>query len=147
MFLKVNAPHVVHETIDGETILLDLRIGIYYSLDDNGSVLWNFLAAAGDGGSAADILAAAAIEREKTIREGVSIFVKQLLAENLLVEDGESRGDETGIPENLVESLRSVADSFKTPVIQKYSDMQDLLMLDPIHDVEQEGWPEPKDEE
>ncbi len=147
MFLKVNAPHVVHETIDGETILLDLRTGIYYSLDDNGSVLWNFLASAGDAGGAADILAATAIDREKAIREGVSIFVKQLLAENLLVEDGESRGDETGIPDNLAESLRSVAKSFNPPVIQKYSDMQDLLMLDPIHDVDQEGWPEPKDEE
>ena len=28
------------------------------------------------------------------------------------------------------------------PVLNKYSDMQDLLLLDPIHDVDEEaGWP------
>ena len=147
MLVKVNAPHVVHETIDGETILLDMRTGMYYSLDKHGSVLWDFIAATGDPGMGADILAGAAPDREQEVREGVGLFVKQLLAETLLLEDGQA-GDETpGAPENIADALLAVAGSFKAPVMQKYADMQDLLMLDPIHDVDQEGWPQPKDEE
>ena len=31
---------------------------------------------------------------------------------------------------------------FSTPVLETYTDMQDLLTLDPIHDVDpQQGWP------
>ena len=30
---------------------------------------------------------------------------------------------------------------FEEPKLEKYSDMEDLLLLDPIHDVEDEGWP------
>jgi hypothetical protein len=29
-------------------------------------------------------------------------------------------------------------------VIRKYEDMQDLLLIDPFHDVPEEGWPERK---
>jgi len=143
----VNAPHVVHETIDGETILLDMRTGMYYSLDEHGSVLWDFIAATGEPDEAVRLLAGAAPDREQEVREGIGLFVKQLLAENLLVEDGQAREEDTGATETLTGALREAAGSFKAPVIQKYSDMQDLLMLDPIHDVDQEGWPEPKDEE
>ena len=30
------------------------------------------------------------------------------------------------------------------PVLEKYTDMQELLLLDPIHDVEEAGWPKAK---
>jgi hypothetical protein len=28
-------------------------------------------------------------------------------------------------------------------VLQKYTDMADLLLLDPIHEVDEQGWPQP----
>jgi hypothetical protein len=31
--------------------------------------------------------------------------------------------------------------SFTHPQLQKYTDMQELLLLDPIHEVEESGWP------
>ena len=31
--------------------------------------------------------------------------------------------------------------AYRTPVLSIYTDMQDLLLLDPIHDVDQAGWP------
>ena len=33
---------------------------------------------------------------------------------------------------------------FEPPTLSKYKDMQDMLLLDPVHDVEEAGWPEPK---
>jgi hypothetical protein len=32
---------------------------------------------------------------------------------------------------------------FNPPSLNKYSDMQELLLLDPIHDVDDAGWPKP----
>jgi len=32
---------------------------------------------------------------------------------------------------------------FQMPVVERYTDMADLLLLDPIHDVNAEGWPHP----
>ena len=30
---------------------------------------------------------------------------------------------------------------FVTPTLSRYTEMQDLLLLDPIHDVDDSGWP------
>jgi hypothetical protein len=30
------------------------------------------------------------------------------------------------------------------PVLERYTDMQELLFLDPIHDVDESGWPHRK---
>ena len=35
---------------------------------------------------------------------------------------------------------------FQSPEIQKFTDMEDLLLIDPIHEVDEEaGWPNIKD--
>ena len=31
--------------------------------------------------------------------------------------------------------------AFEKPVIEKFSDMQEMLLLDPIHEVSEMGWP------
>ena len=30
---------------------------------------------------------------------------------------------------------------FEFPIIEKFTDMQELLLLDPIHEVDEKGWP------
>ena len=146
MRVKVNDPHVVHETIEGETILLDLRTGMYYSLDETGSALWDFLATTGDPGMAVEVLAGEAEMPESYFREGVDAFVNKLVVEGLLLVV-ESLESATEPPENLIATLRARAKPFEHPIMEKYADMQDLLLLDPIHDVDEAGWPEPKEDE
>jgi hypothetical protein len=36
---------------------------------------------------------------------------------------------------------------FHAPGLQAFQDMQDMLALDPIHDVEAAGWPVPRPED
>jgi hypothetical protein len=31
--------------------------------------------------------------------------------------------------------------AFQPPTLRKYTDMQDLLLIDPIHEVDDLGWP------
>jgi hypothetical protein len=34
--------------------------------------------------------------------------------------------------------------TFEPPLLEKYTDMQDLVLLDPVHEVDSTGWPAPK---
>lgn len=145
--LKVNHPNVVHETIDGETILLDLKSGYYYSMDGSGSLIWDYLAVTGDRESLLKILREANAAQTVTINSSVNAFISQLLKEGVLFEDGTGNPANASDPTDLVDQLKSAAVDFVQPKLNKYADMQDLLLLDPIHDVDEVGWPEPKDEE
>ncbi len=141
--LKVNTPNVVHETIDGEAILLDLNTGNYFSLDGLGAVVWEFIDKHGNWVKALEIMKSANVGQEKSVTEVVTNFVEQLCAEKLLVPlNDESRDD---ISQEIASQLAAVAHSFASLRINKYSDMQDLLLLDPIHEVDEKGWPESRD--
>jgi hypothetical protein len=139
--LHVNTPHVVHETIDGETILIHLGSGTYYSLDSVGSEVWVALAVAG---TSREQLFVAANERftgsPDAIEKGLSDLLENLLNEGLLVED------EVGtIPDSPTFAPGSVA--FAAPVLDIYTDMQEFMLVDPLHDVDEvAGWPHAKRE-
>lgn len=145
--LKVNTPGVVHETIDGETILLDLKSGYYYSMDGSGSAIWDYLALTGNRESLMSIMCEANTAQASVIEESLAIFIEQLLKEGLLVEDGSDKSSNTIDAASFEDQLKSAAGSFIPPRLNKYADMQDLLLLDPIHDVDEAGWPEPKDDQ
>jgi hypothetical protein len=49
---------------------------------------------------------------------------------------------QTEINNELKNKLILAARDYKIPVLNKYTDMQELLLLDPIHDVNAQGWPE-----
>jgi hypothetical protein len=144
-FLKVNEPNVVHETIDGEAILLDLNTGNYFSLDGAGAAIWDYIAAKGDWSKAIELMTGENPGQKETIAATVEKFIKELIEEKLLVpvNDGALFSSEKN--ENPEAELKNAAVNFKAPVVNKYSDMQDLLLLDPIHDVDEKGWPEAQD--
>jgi hypothetical protein len=142
--LHVNASHVVHETIDGETILIHLGSGSYYSLDGVGSEVWVAVAA----GASKEQLVAASNERftgdPVEVEMGLSNLVTDLLREGLLVED-DGEGDGESIPDSLTFPPGKVA--FTAPVLHIYTDMQEFMLVDPLHDVDQvAGWPHAKTE-
>jgi hypothetical protein len=134
----VNAPHVVHETIDGETILIHLGNGSYYSLDGAGSEVWVLLAA----GVSTEELFEAATDRflgdRSEVETGLSSLLAELLREGLLVEGtAKAAADSFRFPPGQV--------PFVVPVLQVYTDMQEFMLVDPLHDVDEVvGWPHAK---
>ena len=140
--LKVNSPNVVHETIDGETILLDLNTGNYYSLDGTGALIWEFIDKTGNWGKAIEIMSAENLEQSDVIASAIRQFAEELVAEKLLT--GSEDEIEPSDVSELENQLREIAGNFKAPALNKYTDMQDLLLLDPIHEVDEKGWPESK---
>jgi len=135
--LTVNAPHVVHETIDGEAILIHLVTGTYYSLDGTGAELWGALTAGADQ----DLLLAAARERydgdPDEVTDAVSELARQLLGDGLLVESEPRQIEGPLFPAGRVQ--------FATPVLHTYTDMQEFMLVDPLHEVDEAaGWPHAK---
>jgi hypothetical protein len=134
--LRVNRTHAVYETIDGETILIHLGTGTYYSLDGAGSEAWEFLAR----GATRDALLAAGRERYEgdplEIEMGLSGLVDELLREELLIDL------DTAVDEETQARLPVGQVPFAVPVLQAYTDMQEFMLVDPLHEVDVvAGWP------
>jgi Coenzyme PQQ synthesis protein D (PqqD) len=129
-----HARKTVHETLDGETIVIHLDSGSYYSLTGSGSEIWALL---GTGGSVADIcneLARRHARSESEIRADVDNFIAELEREALVECDG--------APTTALAAPTVVAiGTWEPPRLERYDDMRDFLMVDPIHEVDETGWP------
>jgi hypothetical protein len=132
-FLRINAPDVVSETIDGETVIIDLYKGLYYNLNPLGSLIWTLIEAGQARSSILTTLQTQYATWDTAAQASVEQLFDRLIAEELVVPDGEAQGQP--------QSGMNLPAEFEAPVLYKYADMQDLLALDPIHDVDETGWP------
>lgn len=141
---KINTPAIAHETIDGEVVMVNLNNGSYYSTDKVGAVIWNLI---DQGMTVKQIIEL--IEREYSgksldIERDVSELLAELQEEELIIAI-DAAGDDK-LPNNVLSDDHWLVGNraFEKPALQKFTDMQDLLLLDPIHDVDEMGWPDPK---
>lgn len=139
MRYKINAPLVIAEKVAEEVIILNMQTGKYYSAQGLGAVIWEML-------SNAYTLEEAVAEVSKqfnsipnTLQEDISQLLTQLQEDLLLVESDVSS------PIATIEL--SAIETYTTPEIATYTDMEALLLLDPVHEVSTKGWPQQKDSE
>jgi hypothetical protein len=140
MTYRVNVPSVVHQTIDGETVVINLARGFYYSLEGSGAEVWSGIT---QGMGDAEIVGFVreTYEGEADLLEaGVRGLLDELRAEDLIVRDetDASQGPRPGADAPQASARRP----FAPPLLRKYSDLHDLLLLDPVHRVDEAGWPE-----
>jgi biotin carboxylase len=73
------------------------------------------------------------------IEAEVSRFLQELELEQLVVAaDGDASGESSAAELHAVEKRRV----FAPPRVEKYTDMQDIILLDPVHEVGAAGWPQ-----
>lgn len=123
--LTANRPDVLDEVFDGEAVLVNLATGRYFALSRSATSVWSTIAAGTDWATLQD--AAPASEPE------LLAFTHALVREQLLILDGELPALPTELPEP----------SPTAPTFEVFTDMEDLLKLDPIHDIDLDGdgWP------
>lgn len=135
---QINTAFVVYELFDDdEAAVINLKSGAYYSLDAIGAELWTLF----ESGATTGEVVEEALRRYDgslaAIIDAVNTFVAALEAEELIslvpISDPVSmaRRDELPVPKV----------PFRAPVIERFTDMQELLLLDPIHEVGDAGWP------
>lgn len=137
---RINEPDVVSETIDGETVVVSLLTGAYYSLNGSAPQIWSFVSQGLNIEQMADALTDRFKEDRDTIHKQVSDFIAALQTESLIVlRESDAAQHESG-QESIPDA--QLPQAYEPPALQKFSDMQELLLLDPIHDVDtQAGWP------
>ena len=142
---RVNRPRVISESFDNEVVVVDLKAGCYYSLDKVGHDVWNLVESGTSVSEAVVRISQRYSAPYATVEDSVTKLIAQLQQEGLILPALADEG--TGCPALKAEpqDVVSVSDRpFEAPVLQKYTDMQDLLMLDPIHEVDETGWPHRK---
>jgi hypothetical protein len=138
---RINTPTVTHETIDGEAVIINLDSGNYYSLVEAGSFVWALVEKRASGSEVQDLLQQTYEGDAGDINRGAQELLAQLQQENLIVPvDGAAAVDLTEV---MPSSNGHGKPAFNAPSLNKFSDMQELLLLDPIHDVDEAGWPKP----
>lgn len=127
---RINSPGVIHETIDDEVVIINLDKGHYYSLDGCGAWIWKALVT----GMPSTTIAGAFNGEQETIGVAIGELVAELESEGLIVpaDAGAAIGE-----------LEAPTAPFEEVKLQRYSDMEELLLLDPIHEVDEQGWPHP----
>ncbi len=138
---RVNQPKTVFESFGDETVLVNLDTGFYYSLQGCGG---RVLAEIEQGRSVEAIVDS--LQREFSgdpafIEEQTTSFIAELAAESVLLPRDTGTGADFGHHSSEADGGSVGRLPFQPPTIEKFSDMQDLLLLDPIHEVDEMGWP------
>src|SRR4051812_8559013 len=137
---SIDVRRVVHETIEGETILINLLSGNYYSLGGCGVEVWSMLAQGHSGDEVVGELQIRYPAAGDGVAEPVHALIEELLREELL-EPATENGNGNGHAEGTALLPAASGAPFAPPVLTKFSDLQYFLLLDPIHQVEAAGWP------
>lgn len=137
---SVKQSGVIHQDFEGEVVVIDLASGSYFSLSGSGGALWRQLSI---GPGTVETLAALLAELHEVdhIRAShdVASFLDDLEREGLVVR---CDGPAAGITSRGDSGPARVRAPYAPPKVAAYRDLQELFLLDPVHDVDPSaGWP------
>ena len=123
----LNAPGVIFDEIDGEVLVIDLKVGHYFRLRKGASRLWILIIS---GSTFLEIIEIS--NNDPPNRQDIDQFILELLSLNLIVQSNDANHTQTNLRSMDLSNLK----------IEKFTDLEDILGLDPIHEVDaSKGWP------
>ena len=126
--LRRKDDEIVAKVMDGEAVIINLTNGLYYSTDQVGGTIWAMVE---DGRSVAEIVAAVVARYDVAdlrARDDALRFAAELLQHELIAVDDGEPAEPTSPP---VAAGGADRLSYVSPQLSVYSDMEDLLALDP----------------
>ena len=132
--LRVASANVHSKVFDDEVVVLEMTTGTYFSLRGSGVDVWQLIEANASAARIADTLESRYDAPGSEIATAVDALVDELSEAGLIVTDASIEPD--GTPLQVAEKA-----PFAAPEVERFSDMQELLLLDPIHEVDDSGWP------
>jgi hypothetical protein len=167
----VRPDDIVHDTIEGETVVIDLRSGTYFRFDGAATHAWTILVGRATEDDLIDRLAAAYAGPRETIADQVHDFLLALYRDGIIYRDEASAGADAGPatapvlaapdgPRNAFaglaldrfDHLRAMAGAPPAPklpfdglTLNRFEDLDELLTIDPVHEVNEAGWPHRQD--
>jgi hypothetical protein len=135
---KINSVSFAHQTIEGEVVIVNVENGNYYSLRDTGAEVWTLLESGAGGREIVTELGRRYQTHSGEIDGDVECLLMELQQEGILSPQpaaGSTSGRTTD------DGAGTAKRPFARPVLEKFTDMKDLLLLDPIHEGGETGWP------
>jgi hypothetical protein len=134
-FYRINKSRIVYEMLNTEVIVIDFNTGNYFALIHVAKLVWQFLEQEVSMQKMVQILSNAFRCEPDIIANDLKVFFDELL-QNGLIEEGSE------ISAGMANEFNIDGWVYDPPKLEKYSDVQNLLLLDPIHEVADGGWPE-----
>ncbi len=137
---RINAPAVIFERFDEELVAINMDKGTYHSMAGSAADAFVLLSEEATAGELAGALSNKYAATAEEIAAALAPFLEQLRDEQLIVSVEKRKlrdplriaGEESGVP-------------FAAPGLQAFRDLEGLLLLDPVHEVGEEGWPPPSE--
>ena len=124
---KLNTPSVIFDSVDSEVLIINLKVGHYFRLREDSSALWTLIMG---GNTLAEIFEFLSIPESQ--HEGILKFVQELVSLDLIIEIEKIQSPQ----------INSQSLDCRNLIIEKFTDLEDILGLDPIHEVDaSKGWP------
>jgi hypothetical protein len=137
---SIKSDSVSLERLDGEVIIISFNTGQFYSAKGSGADVLSMINAGLPSKQIIQMLSAhySTFEYEHS---GLDVFIASLLNVEIIQETIENRETETfQLPNDLARSLWS------KPELMSHDEINGLLLVDPIHETNDEGWPKLKNE-
>ncbi|MGH8559258.1 MAG: PqqD family protein [Methylococcales bacterium] len=139
MRLEFYHPNIVYESFPDEAVVANLDNGLYYSINPVGAQIWELMVLGLSENDIIDYMTGAYSHAAKDyVATSIGNFLRQLQQEQII----RVTANRATPLSHAVFRITNVP--FEPPCLEKYTDMQDLLLLDPIHDVDERGWPHQK---
>jgi hypothetical protein len=134
---RVDSPSVIYEQFDGELVAIHLETGAYHSLFGTSADSFLLLTQEASAQELAEVLQTKYDATAEAIGIALIPFLDALKAEQLIavVDAPAARGP-------LQLDAPDVKLPFTPPTLQAYHDLQALFLLDPVHEVGEQGWPQ-----
>ena len=137
---RVDSPSVIYEQFDGELVAIHLDTGAYHSLTGAGADAFLLLTEEATPAELAAVLQTKYEAEQGSILRVLQPFLQALEAEKLIAKVDVRR---TRSALQLPHSGAKLP--FTPPSLEAYHDLQSLFLLDPVHEVGEQGWPQPLD--
>ena len=137
MKYRIDPSRISFEHIQDETIVIDFETGAYFSIGGIGCDIWEKIVEGLDTSAILQSARSTFDAADSEVEEGILHFLEALEREELIAGTGESARSDPEVQKPPATNKRE----FIRPTLEKYTDMKDLLLLDPIHEVDDRGWP------
>jgi hypothetical protein len=137
-YYTTDVPDTVSELFDGEVVIAHYGSGLYYSVSQGGALIWQGLRCGLSVSEIVEWLSGHFEAEAAAMPAQVEAFVAKLREERLLIE--------VSAREKIGERPTITVKTWREPVFESFDDLRELLLLDPIHEVTEAGWPHRPDD-
>ena len=136
---------IVSEEIDGEVIIVNLRNGNYYSLSQSATVIWSGIQEHATLEWLQHHLQRRYVGETGSMDRDLAELIQALEAEQLIALRTASEAPAAVEAPAAGTEGTGEREAYRPPQFERFTDMGDLLLLDPVHEAEDEkGWPHAK---